>query len=432
MMTVCFPPLEPWQQEVVDIYKEDMQNAERGKWYVTRSVRQCGKSILAQILLIYSSLLEGNSVSLCISPTISQARKMFQDILKMAERLIKRSNGSTMEITFINDSRVLFKSAQQSENVRGFTVRKSGICIIDEAAYIPDDFIYSIIVPTTNVFSAPIFFFSTPRYRRGAFYDLYIQGFGSNPKIKSFDWTQYDLSKYLSAETLEIYRKQLPKSAFKAEYLGEFIDGDSSVFGEFKGCMGESDLNMSQPIYLSIDWSAGTQNDYTVLAFEQIQGDKIVVPNLIRFNDRTSSDTISIIGEEVGKLIEKGARDVQIIVERNGIGAVFLSSLVDKIDQMEEEFKRIHWLDDINLNLQSFITTNKTKERGIKKLCKLIEDKKIVLPNNQELAVELGAFEVKVNNNGVPTYNAMSGYNDDCICSIMFAADTLYNELYDN
>lgn len=46
------PPLEPWQKDVVHYY---MANPTEKKC-VIKSVRQCGKSVLAQMLLIVASL----------------------------------------------------------------------------------------------------------------------------------------------------------------------------------------------------------------------------------------------------------------------------------------------------------------------------------------------------------------------------------------
>ena len=53
----------------------------------------------------------------------------------------------------------------------------------------------------TNVHKSNIILFSTPRFREGLFYNLYMDG--ENPDINnviSFDWTKYDTTKFLSTE----------------------------------------------------------------------------------------------------------------------------------------------------------------------------------------------------------------------------------------
>ena len=247
-MIIEFPKLELWQKDLFDYYNEHP----KGKWLVCRAIRQVGKSILAQILLVYASMSKSNSVSYSISPVISQSRKIFEDIVKWAYPIIKKSNSSLLTITFINGSIIKLKSAEQADSIRGETCKGDGILVVDEAAFINSDFFYSVVVPITNVANSDIIIFSTPKFRKGFYYDLYTTGLNEDIKIKSFDWTKYDTSKFLPKETLEIYRKKLPKTAFASEYLGEFIDGDGLVFNNFKRCAGDYKLSKDKELYLSL------------------------------------------------------------------------------------------------------------------------------------------------------------------------------------
>lgn len=78
-----------------------------------------------------------------------------------------------MEIEYQNGSTVLFKSAESGDNLRGMTVRNSGILCIDEFAYIKKDFFYGVLLPMCNVFHSSVFGFSTPRTKEGIFFELY-------------------------------------------------------------------------------------------------------------------------------------------------------------------------------------------------------------------------------------------------------------------
>ena len=404
-MTVTLPPLEPWQQDVMNYFDQNPKN----KWIIVKAVRQVGKSLLAQLLLIKASLLQGGSVSISVSPVLSQARKMYEDICNIARRLIKKSNGSTLEITFINGSKILFRSGEQSDTIRGLTVKGSGILIGDEAAFVKDSLFYEILVATTNVNKSDIFLFSTPKLKKGVFYDLYIRGLSDDQKIKSFDWTVYDTSKYLPPETLEMYRQQMPKLAFQSEFLGQFIDAEGTVFSDFKECVQETTANKELPIYIGIDWGSGTGNDYTVLTVGQYDN-KVNVIEQIAFNDKTSNDTIDYIAEIVEKYSEHP--EVNITVEKNSIGNVFFSLLNDRVD----------------CNLQTFNTTNKSKNRIINQLINLFEKRLINIPDDQKLTVELSAYECKANNNGLITYNAKNGFHDDRIMSLAILVNSLYYE----
>lgn len=402
-------PLEVWQKDLFTLYNQYPKD----KWFIIKAMRQCGKSICLEGLLIYSAFKQSNSFSLFVSPVIQQARKVYQDVNRIASRLIKSANGSILEIEFINGSVVKFGSAQQADSLRGFTVKGSGLLMIDEAAFFSDDVFYQILVPTTNVFHSDIFIVSTPKFKRGFFYNLWLKGF-EDGKVLSVDWKQYDTSKYLSTETLELYRQQMPKLAFQCEFLAEFIDGEGTVFSSFKECV-DTYTSHKLPTIIGIDWSSGTSNDYTVLTIGQIYQGKACIAYQKAFNDKNANETIDYIIEEIKSLKSEGIADITLVVEGNSIGQVFFDMLNDRID------------DDVSLF--KFTTTNKSKDRIIKQLINCFEQKRIVIPNDIKLLNELSAYECKINSNGLAIYNAPEGMNDDRVLSLCFTVNELYKEL---
>lgn len=427
-MNVTFPYLEPWQADVFK-FSTLPENA-NDKWIVVKSVRQCGKSILAQLLLIYSSLQKSNSVSISVSPVMSQSRKMFNDVERIARPLLKHSNASLLELKFQNDSRILFKSAEQGDTIRGETVKGTGILVVDEAAYISDDVFYNILVPTTNVYKSNIYIFSTPKYQQGFFYSLYTRGMYNDPKVVAFDWTNYDTSKYLSEETLEIYRKQMPAAAFEAEYLGQFITGQGAVFSNFKECVGDNVLQPKYDTWLSVDWGTGVGQDYTVITIGQFNDStgKIVISEQISFNDKNVQDTIAAILDTVKDLVSKKFQTINVIVEKNSIGNIYYQILIDELDKYETKFNYdCHWRDEIQIDCITFTTTNKSKERIIKQLIVNFEQQTIVLPNDDELFRELSAYECHINQNGSPIYGNGSkvAQHDDRVMSLAILCDKL-------
>ena len=426
MITVRLPHLEPWQRDVLDEYIKSPKD----RWVIIKSCRQNGKSACAAILLIYASFTEKESVSICVSPIAAQARKMFSDVEKIARPLIEKANGSTLEIRFINGSTILFKGAESGDSLRGYTVKRGGVLVVDEGAFIQDDVFYEILVPTCNVGHNDIFIFSTPKFRRGFFYSLYEQGFGVDSKIKSYDWTTYDLSKYLTPELLDMYRKQLPKAAFRAEFEGKFLDDNGMVFSGFKECVGEVCLNPTLPVYIGCDWATNTGGDYTVFTIGQFNGEKIVIERQIAFNDCNTTETIDRAVNVVKDLAERGFKDINIIAEKNSLGQVYYSLLVEKVDDFQEAYNdRVAFNREIEVNCQTFVTTNKSKETIIKQLINCFERQLIVIPNDSELLFQLGVYECRANANGIATYNAPHPYNDDRTVSLAFLMRPLYPEL---
>lgn len=428
MITIEFPKLENWQRDLFEYYLKHP----KGKWIITKAIRQVGKSILAQILLVYASMSKDYSVSYSISPVMSQSRKIFEDISRWAAPIIKKSNGSLLTITFINGSVIKLKSAEQADNIRGETCKGNGILIVDEAAYMKSDFFYSVLVPITNVSNSDIIIFSTPKFKREFYYDLYISGLSDIGKTHSFDWTKYDTSKYLTPENLEMYRKQMPKTAFRSEFLGEFIDGDGCVFSDFKRCVGDFELSPLKELYLTIDWACGNggNSDSTVITIGQKYEGKVGIKQQIAFNDKKPLDTCKYIVDLIKDYVNKGYRWITIIQEKNSIGNVYYSMLLNMIDEYEQTYNdNASWKHQIEINLHTFLTTNDSKKRIIERLETLFEQGLIIIPNDENLLTQLAMFEAKVNSNGTVLYGVQMSAHDDMVLSLCFLVDKLWNEL---
>ena len=163
-----YKPL-PWQKAVHDAMEGSRFS---GKLFVVKSKRQLGKSLMCANILLWFALNK-TCTSIIVSPTLSQARKIYQDIVSAIpeKSAILKKNESLLEIRFINGSKLYFKSAEQREALRGYTV--TGVLILDEAAYLPDS-IAELCLPWTTVKKAPILVVSTPNTKSGLFYEWYI------------------------------------------------------------------------------------------------------------------------------------------------------------------------------------------------------------------------------------------------------------------
>jgi hypothetical protein len=136
----------------------------------------------------------------------------------------------------------------------------------------------------------------------------------------SYDWSTYDTSELLDAETLENYRKTLAKDIFKTDFLGEFLDNESSVFGEFEAVLKDKHQE-GLNCYMGIDWGTGTNEDETAIA---VFNEAREMVGLHHWNDKDETQTI----KEIVKLIEL-YQPLKVQVETNSIGSVFLG-LLDK------------------------------------------------------------------------------------------------------
>lgn len=393
--------LFPWQ---LAVHKGLLKHGIKSNHiHVVKSKRQVGKSLLIQGELLYFALNYEKTVNCCISPTLNQSRKIYKDILNATERsgVIKKKNDSLLEITFINNSILLFKSAEQKDALRGFTF--SGLLAIDEASYINDE-IFSIVKPSTDVHRCPILITSTPKFRLGFFFELYQKGLTGVKGISSYDFNDFDTSALLSKEALEMYRQMLPKNQFLTEYLGEFLDSDSSVFTGFKECIKPPLTNDYKELYIGIDWGNGTNNDDTVICALNERGEQVFVE---AFNNKNTTEQIDYISLYLKAYMSKVKK---ILCECNSLGKPLTELLRSNINKS-------HLIED-------WITTNQSKARIVSQLQVAFEQQKITLLNDDKQSAELSMYEATYNmKTGNISYNAPVGGHDDMCIALMLALE---------
>lgn len=391
-MTINFPKLEEWQQPVYD----SVHNAGRtGKVFIVKSKRQVGKSCLAALLLIEYAL-KGKCISVVVEPTQAQSRRLFKQINNMLAEsgLIKSANSQLLTMEMTNGSEILFKSAEQRDALRGFTV--TGLLVIDEAAFIQDE-IFEILYPTTDANNAPILIISTPLFCSGEFYKQYMRGLEGNERIISFDWSTYDTSKYLTEEKLQQYRETISPLKFKSEYLGEFISEGSYVFGDINLAVKSSER---KPVYAGIDWGAGNGNDFTVMIMLDEEGD---VVEIFPMKDVKPVEQI----ERLSGIIKRYPTLKTICVEMNSIGSVYYDMLKKGVDK----------------EIRKFTTTNESKREIIEQLITAFQTDKVHIPYDEELMRELQHYSVEKTQKGY-TYNGADGVHDDYVIALALAYDT--------
>lgn len=395
----------PHQRAVHSIMRDAYRS---GRIYVVKSKRQVGKTTMAENILLEMAINHRGTLSCLVEPTLDQSRRVYKEMVKAIQDtpILKRKNDSLLEIELANGSQILFKSAEQRDNLRGFTI--TGILVIDECAFIQDE-IYDVLQPTTDVHSAPILLISTPKLKQGFYYRYYSAGLEGNPNIVSIDFNEYDTSMLLSREKLEQYRTMMPKAQFTTEYLGEFLDTDSILFENIKECIGTPGEKYGS-IYAGIDWGSGTGGDYTSMASFNERGEMVTIEY---FNDKSTLDQVTFIADV---LVGRKTEVKRIQAESNSIGTPMIELLKNQLEQRGEY--------DLSRRIDPFVTTNSEKVRLVNQLQVALEQKNIRLINDRGLLTQLSAYEAQYNpkTNNV-SYNAPQGMHDDNVISTMLGWD---------
>lgn len=393
-----------YQKAVIDEIKDAKGT---GKIVVVKSRRQLGKSTLIANLLLYYAINYAGTRNYCLSPTLKQGKKLYKTITKALNKakLIKSANGSDLTIVLKNESEILFKSAEQKENLRGETC--TGLLAIDEMAYIPDD-IYDIVKPWTDFHHAVTLMSSTPFIKEGYFWTYYNYGLEHSHNTVSIDWAdeqfKEDLDKILSPETLAEYETMIPKKAFLTEYKGQFIDGGGLVFDYFKEAQKEAKINSNDKLYIGIDWSNQASKDFTVVSMLNQKCEQV---KLSYWNDLTPLKQIDKVYSELEPYLDKIAA---IVCEVNSLGTPYTDLLKERLQDRHKN------------KVKEFVTSNPSKNDLVGKMQVALEQHTITLLPNEEQKRQFEYYSCEYNpQTKTVTYNAPSGLHDDTVMATMFA-----------
>jgi hypothetical protein len=286
--------------------------------------------------------------------------------------------------------------------------RRYGVALVDEAGMARNlkrvwD---ASIRPTLTDFKGSGWFLSTPKGRND-FHEFYQRGADSDawPEWASFQAPTVS-NPFIDPAEVDEARRSLPERIFAQEYLAQFLDSGGGVFRRVTDAIDDTlptsamqahpDPNGSYVI--GVDW--GRHNDFTVYTPVDVTTGAVLPPD--RFTDinfRMQRDRLAAMAARF-----PGA---PIIVERNSFGEV-----------QAEELQRDPQLGS---RVQTFLTTQSSKQQAIEDLALAIEQGQIRLPRVQWLINELMSYDSERLPSGMLRYGAPPGMHDDGVMSLAIA-----------
>ena len=351
------------------------------QFLIARWSRQCGKTVFAEIMMI-EYLCKPNTFNAYISPTFSQGKKVFAELVQLLEStgIIKKANASDLKIESVYGSTLKFFSMESPVSIRGNTV--SGLLVMDEAAFFPrelpsgEDPYYNVIFPIIKARKPKVLVISTPNGRQG---------------YQELTASIYD-DDLIKKEEIEELKRVYPPLAFKQEFEVEFLDNALTVFPNFETCFdGKYDGGRC---WIGIDPSS-VGDDNTIISIinqeNQVKQYKI-------------DGSLDIKYDKIAKIINE-YHPVATYIENNSIGEVMANEIRKKLVNKS--------------NFYCFTTTNETKKQYISLLAVDIANNEIHFEeDNRLLYSELSTFSFKITKSGNITYAARDGYHDDTVTSL--------------
>ncbi len=387
------------QQRVIDTIVTGKE-----KYVTVVSPRQQGKSLLLINLILYYGINDKDCKIGIVAPIYQQARKLMEDLYEAIKDsgIVEHTNFSNHEIKLRTGSKIYFRSSEREDGLRGYTFN---YLFMDEAAYQTEDAYNKAIQPTALVHGKKVVLFSTPR-GRDWFYNMFQLGQDpAYPNYASCRMEQFE-NPYINKEEIEGAKLTLPEAIYRAEYLGEFLEGESMVFQNFKTNTFNKYPNPKGKVYIGVDLG---QSDYTVAVAMDQSGNVIEV---YRDNNKDWETMQSNILQLARKY--KGT----IMIETNSMGTVIFETI-------KKQYPDTH----------PFVTSNKSKNEIVESLILAFNEKQIAIPDEglfPELHQELEVFEMSYNpKTRNVKYAARPPFHDDIVMALCISNyNRLQNKTY--
>lgn len=215
--------------------------------------RQYGKSHLAAVAASDKALTCSGAVVFICGLSYANVKEAFwqklQDILPA--NAVMKTNKTDLEILFWNGSRIVLKSLENANKLRGASV---DLLIIDEAAYIDAVTWNYILEPLITARKGSVIFTSTPAGRAGFWFDIYH-------KCQAWDgWfaiTRTTRDGWVEDDEVDRIEKQKDPLAWRQENLAEFTALQGQVYYTFDPTRHVKDIELPArgPILAGMDFN---------------------------------------------------------------------------------------------------------------------------------------------------------------------------------
>jgi hypothetical protein len=211
---------------------------------------------------------------------------------------------------------------------------------------------------------------------------------------------------YINQEEILAAKKVLPEAIYRAEYQGEFLEGESSVFQNFNINTFDKYPQPKGKVYIGVDLG---QSDYTVAVAMDQEGNIVEV---YRENQKEWSTMQSNIINLANKY------KATIMIETNSMGTVIFENI-------KKQYQDTH----------PFVTSNSSKNDIVESLILAFNENQVKLPSPElfpELHQELEVFEMSYNpKTRNVKYGGRPPFHDDIVMALCIANwNRLQNKSY--
>lgn len=296
--------------------------------------------------------------------------------------------------------------------------------ILDEAAYLGQDF-FDVISPScSTVRNAKVIMSSTPGLRFGVYYNSFVSAVHLPKDVKVSDEDaisrnlheefkdEYFYGRMLDPKQYEIDKARMSPYRLRSEYDALWIEKNGEVFGDVSTYVLNPMPPIEDEVIFAIDPGYGSSNDYTAIALLGVVTGRFYA---VALNNEGGVDgSINWCLSVYNKLIRSGGKVCAIVIEGNAVGKVFIERFRSSTGA------RVY--DD------TWSSTNKVAD--IDRLSMALAQHKAWLPDDERVLQDFVSIQRGVTPSGGITYNAPQGTHDDCVSACAHAYAYRWNNYY--
>lgn len=334
-----------------------------------------------------------------VAPSYELSKKVFENIVKWFLTIHPKSAGSVSyrpfpQIKIAEGVWIQGKSATEPESLLG---EELDLIVIDEASRIKRDIWEGYLFARLTSRRGRLVAISTP-FGQNWFHEEYLK---AKEKGSGFNFKTIE-NPYFPPDKYEEARKTLPERVFKQEFEASALPDAASVFRGVREIINEDSLEepkLGRRYIIGVD--LGKYEDFTVLTTIDRSFKRVVTI------DRFKEISYSFQKARIMALAQK-YNNAKLVVDSSGVGQPIADDLRHA-----------------GLSVQDFKFSGKSKPELIEKLSIFIEQKHLIIPNNETLIDELENFGYEITDAGNVRYSAPQGLHDDCVISLALACWTL-------
>ncbi len=213
--------LHPAQEEVWE---------SEARFKVVAAGRRFGKTVLGTAKLLVAATKTPKSTSLWVAPSHSQSRMALDMISEVLPRDYREVNRTLSEIYLANGSKLLFRSGERWDNLRGDGLVAA---VLDEAAFLDERVWTEAVRPALSDHKGSALLISTFNGENW-FYNYFRRALeADNEQWASWRFRTLD-NPFIEAAEVEEARRNLPREVFEQEYEASPMAFSGAVFDAAK------------------------------------------------------------------------------------------------------------------------------------------------------------------------------------------------------